>query len=86
MRDRPKSESDPVNPTPIMTRGATEFEEAQIRRDFIAVFGVVSHAMFHSIQESHEYTYRAGFFAGKARRELSQSSNSPRYPSYITIL
>jgi len=84
MRNRPKS--DLVNPTPIMTRGATEFEEAQIRRDFIAVFGVVSHAMFHSIQESHEYSYRAGFFAGKARRELSQTGSSPKLPSYIQIL
>jgi len=84
MRNKPKS--DPVNPVPIMTRGATEFEEAQIKRDFISVFGVLSHAMFHSIQESHEYAYRAGFFAGKARREVRQLSSSPQYyPSYITI-
>lgn len=79
---RPKS--DPVNPTPPMPRGETAFEEAQMKRDFTAVFGVVSHAMFHSIQESHEYTYRAGFIAGKSRRGLDQTVR--KYPSFIKIL
>lgn len=75
--------SDPVDPTPPMPRGATEFEEARIKRDFISVFGVVSNAMFRSIQESHEYTYRAGFVAGKSSRELDQVT---KYPSFIKIL
>lgn len=82
MRNRPKQ--DPVDPTPPMPRGATEFEESQIKRDFLAVFAVLAKAMFHSIQESHEYSYRCGFIAGKSRRELDQVS--PKYPSFIKIL
>lgn len=69
-----------------MARGETEFEEAQIRRDFLAVFLQVSKAMFHSIQESHEYTYRAGFVAGRSRRELPPFIVDRKYPSYINIL
>lgn len=72
MRNRPKS--DPIDPTPPMPRGENDFEEALMKRDFISVFAVLSHAMFHSIQESHEYSYRAGFIAGKSRREI----NSPK--------
>lgn len=80
----PKTE---IDPTPPMMRGATEFEEAQIRRDFIAVFHVVSQAMFHSIQQSHEYTYRAGFVAGKVRREpIGSIVEGRKLPSYIKIL
>lgn len=67
-----------------MPRGANDFEEAQIRRDFLSVFAVVSHALFHSIQESHEYTYRAGFVAGKSRLELNHAV--AKYPSFIKIL
>lgn len=63
---RPKK--DPVNPTPPMPRGSSEFEEKWIAADFLAVFHQLSHAMFSSIQASHEYAYRAGFVAGKSRR------------------
>lgn len=80
---RPKST--PVDPTPPMPRGETEFEEAQIKRDFLAVFNRVSTALFHSHQETHEYAYRAGFIAGKSRRQLLVDG-SPKLPTYIEIL
>lgn len=84
MRNRPHS--DPVDPTPPLPRGASDFEEAQIKRDFIAVFAVLSKAMFHSFQESYEYAYRAGFIAGKSRRESSVTIGDRKMPSYIKIL
>lgn len=71
MRFRPKK--DPVDPTPPMPRGESEFEEALIKRDFIAVFSRISNALFRSHHDTHEYSYRCGYIAGKNRREL----NSP---------
>ncbi|HEX7330362.1 MAG TPA: hypothetical protein VF290_02615 [Pyrinomonadaceae bacterium] len=84
MRNRPKSE--PVDPTPPMPRGETEFEEKLIERDFIAVFIQISNSLFHSIQESHEYVYRAGRVAEKARHELPRLIEGRKYPTYMNIL
>lgn len=81
---RPKK--DPVDPTPPMPRGETDFEEAQIKRDFLAVFNQISNALFRSPQQTHEYAYRAGFVAGRSRRELPRFIVDRKYPSYINIL
>ncbi len=79
---RPKLQ--PVEPTPPMPRGATEFEEKRIAADFLAVFHQISNALFSSHQATHEYAYRAGFIAGKTRREMD---NAPlKLPTYIKIL
>lgn len=74
---------DPVNPTPPMPRGETDFEEAQIKRDFLAVFLRISKSLFHSHQETHEYAYRAGFSAGKSRRGIGTPKAG--YPSHMGI-
>lgn len=84
MKNRPQS--DPIDPTPPMPRGSTEFEEKRIAADFIAVFHQISNALFHSIQESHEYAYRCGVVTGKSIKELDQAGVSPKYPNYIKIL
>lgn len=84
MRNRPKSE--PVDPTPPMPRGGTDFEEAQIKRDFLAVFNQISNSLFHSIQESHEYAYRSGRVSEKARHELPRLIEGRKYPTYMKIL
>lgn len=84
MSRRPKS--NPVDPTPPMPRGETDFEEGQIKRDFLAVFNRISNSLFHSIQESHEYAYRSGRVAEKSRRELPRFIGDRKYPSYIKIL
>lgn len=84
MRNRPKQ--DPVDPTPVMPRGETEFEEALIKRDFIAVFSQISNALFKSHFETHEYAYRAGRVAEKSRREYGRTIEGRKLPSYIQIL
>lgn len=83
---RRKHKSEPVDPTPPMPRGETDFEEAVIRRDFLAVFNRIANSLFRSIQESHEYAYRAGRVAEKSRRELPRFIGDRKYPSYIEIL
>lgn len=72
-RAGPKRE---VDPTPPMPRGENDFEEGWIKADFLAVFNQISNALFRSPQETHEYAYRAGFIAGKSRRELEDSPTS----------
>jgi hypothetical protein len=61
---RPKSR--PVDPTPVMTRGETEFEEARIKCDSTLVTTKIANSCFESFTQSYEYAYRMGFFAGKA--------------------
>lgn len=64
MRSRRKSE--PIDPRPVMPRGETEFEEARMKTDFLAVFKRVSEMGLSSLSDTYEYTYRAGRVAGKA--------------------
>jgi hypothetical protein len=76
---------DPVDPTPPMPEGATEFEERWIKADFLAVFSRIANALFNSPQQTHEYAYRCGFVAGKSKRELDQIETR-KLPSFIKIL
>lgn len=55
-----------VDPYPHMMRGTTEFEEARIKCDFELVFKQVAELGLSSIKETHEFTYRKAFVAGKA--------------------
>lgn len=84
MRRRPKQ--DPVDPLPPMPRGETEFEEALMKRDFVAVFKRISDAYWNDVTSPVEYAYRAGYVAGKSRREVEQARGSIKLPNYIQIL
>lgn len=68
---RPKSE--PVDPRPVMPRGATEFEEKLIQKEFQLVFRKVPDMCMSSFSDTYEYVFRAGVVMGKNIREL----NSP---------
>ena len=72
---RPRSQ--PVDPSPVMTRGETEFEEARIKCDSTLVTTKIANSCFESFTQSYEYAYRAGYFAGKAagKRESLGSLN-----------
>lgn len=78
---RPKKET--VDPRLVMPRGANDFEERRIKADFLAVFKVIANAGMNSIQDTHEYAYRAGFVAGKPKAETIRAS---KLPTYIDIL
>ena len=82
MRRAPRKE---IDPTPRMPRGTTEFEERWIATDFTNVFKRISDAYWGSVRSPVEYAYRAGFIAGKSRREL-EVKGSPKLPTFIKIL
>lgn len=61
-----------------MPRGETEFEEARIKADFLAVFKRVSEMGMAALMDTYEYTYRAGRIAGKqdARRMMGVDNSN----------
>lgn len=65
-----------------MPKGETEFEEKRIQCDFQAVFSQISQVGWKAFRDPYEYAYRAGFIAGKSKRELG----SPKLPTFIQIL
>lgn len=83
MRRKPKSE--PVDQTPEMPRGATEFEEKRIACEFTLLMNRIQKMSFATFTDSCNYIFRHGYFTGKIGKERERGI-SPKLPSYIQIL
>lgn len=72
---RARRKHDPIDVTPPMPKGETEFEERHMAADFILVYKRVNEVFWTNLKNPFEYAYRAGYVAGKMYEQRRKEPN-----------